>query len=440
MEGKKSSDYVLLFMKNLNLIIIIYIAALMAYSISGYLKESSAGEFLAKIGRLPISAWKLPVMALCLYAACLLLMRMEEVRGLVLAIKISLELMISFFISYILGFCYTGIVLLVLANTMKQFPKSTWKFPFAVGICLIYLLLDFDLISVYFSFIPLEVYLEYFQSDVRSVLMGLVNVSGSMNTFTFLVFMILLVRLQMNEKEKILTLNEQLNTANMELYRANVRLEEYAKESERLAEARERNRLAREIHDTLGHALTGIITGIDACKALMETAPEAANGQLTAIADVARSGLTDVRRSIKALRPDVLDKLELEQALMQVIHKMHVATGAQIEFQCAARLNCLNEDEENMVYRIVQECITNAIRHGQADKIWIQIDREYNMLKIHIKDNGKGCEDIKEGFGLHHMEERLTMLQGTLNYSGSGGFTVEARIPIRWGREDEHDD
>ena len=87
----------------------------------------------------------------------------------------------------------------------------------------------------------------------------------------------------------------------------------------------------------------------------METAPEAANGQLTAIADVARSGLTDVRRSIKALRPDVLDKLELEQALMQVIHKMHVATGAQ---------NCLNEDEENMVYRIVQECITNAIRHG----------------------------------------------------------------------------
>ena len=83
---------------------------------------------------------------------------------------------------------------------MKQFPKSTWKFPFAVGICLIYLLLDFDLISVYFSFIPLEVYLEYFQSDVRSVLMGLVNVSGSMNTLTFLVFMILLVRLQMNEK------------------------------------------------------------------------------------------------------------------------------------------------------------------------------------------------------------------------------------------------
>lgn len=69
---------------------------------------------------------------------------------------------------------------------------------------------------------------------------------------------------------------------------ANVRLEEYARESVKMTETRERNRLAREIHDTLGHALTGIITGIEACTALMDVAPEATKIQLSAIAEVAR--------------------------------------------------------------------------------------------------------------------------------------------------------
>ena len=440
MEENKSLDYVLFFMKNLNLVIILYISMLIFTSISGCLRENTAGEFLARAGSLPITAWKLPVMALCLYICCLILMQMKEVRNLNLILKVSVEVVISFWLSYILGFCYTGTVLLVLADTMKQFPKSTRKISFAVGIFLLYLLFNFDLLSVYFHMTSLEVYLEYFQSDVRSALLGTVNALGAMNTFVFLVYMILLVRRQMSEKEKIMSLNEQLNTANVELHRANVRLEEYAKESERLAEARERNRLAREIHDTLGHALTGIITGIDACKALMEVAPEAANRQLSAIADVARQGLTDVRRSIKALRPDALEKLELEQALLQVINKMHVATNAEISFQCSARLNGFNEDEENIIYRIVQECITNSIRHGQADKIRIRIDREYNMLKIYIKDNGIGCKDIKEGFGLHHMKERLNMLQGKLEYSSRDGFAVEAQIPVRWGTEEEKDD
>ena len=70
----------------------------------------------------------------------------------------------------------------------------------------------------------------------------------------------------MSEKERILSLNAQLNTANEELQKANLRLEQYAEESVKMTETRERNRLAREIHDTLGHALTGIITGLEACE------------------------------------------------------------------------------------------------------------------------------------------------------------------------------
>lgn len=249
--------------------------------------------------------------------------------------------------------------------------------------------------------------------------------------------MILLVRIHMNEKERIMHLNNQLNSANDELKYVNMQLSEYAKESEKMAKTKERNRLAREIHDTLGHSLTGIITGIEACTTLMDVAPEAAKEQLKAIAEVARQGITDVRRSVKALRPDALEKSDLSNALVTLISEMRSATSAEIEYSFETSLNCFNEDEEDIIYRIVQECITNSIRHGKAGKIYIYISREFNLLKILIKDNGTGCAEINKGFGLHHMEERLDMLHGSLNYNGNDGFIVEAKIPIRWGTEEK---
>ncbi len=322
---------------------------------------------------------------------------------------------------------------------MKWFPKSKWKFTFAVVICMFYLLMDFNLLVTYFDVVPLEKYLEYFQNDMRSMLLGIINIMSSLNTFIFLVYMILLVRMQMSEKDKIMVLNEQLNFTNAELQEANRQLEEYAKESVRMTETKERNRLAREIHDTLGHALTGIITGIEACTALMDVAPEATKVQLNAIAEVARQGVTDVRRSVKALRPDALEKLDLQKAILQIVDEMSMATSAKIDYQCRTRLSGFNDDEEDIIYRIVQESITNSIRHGKADRIQIQIDREYNMLKIYIKDNGIGCKTVQKGFGLHHMEERLDMLHGELTYSGEDGFMIDARIPIRWGTEEKDD-
>lgn len=435
MDEGRYTGYTLAIMKNLNLITVLYIAVIMAYGLFGRIQEYSALDFMVEIYRMPVPAWKIPVVAMGLYAILLLLLYMENKSNLGLFLKVCLELCVSFFISYMMGFSYTGVVLLILADAMRYFPKSKWKFPFAVFISMFYLLTDYNILSLCYRTIPLETYLEYYQNDVQSLLLGIKNILSSLNMLVFLVYIILLMRTQLNEKERILGLNERLNDANEELKRANIQLEEYAKESERAAQARERNRLAREIHDTLGHALTGIITGIEACTALMDVAPEATKEQLKAIAEVARQGVTDVRRSVKALRPDALEKLDLEKALTQMIHEMRQATSAEILYHCEAGLNCFSEDEENIIYRIVQECITNSIRHGKAKRIQITIEREYNILKISIQDNGIGCGDIQKGFGLHHMEERLELLGGALSYSGEGGFTVEAQIPIRWGTE-----
>ena len=76
---------------------------------------------------------------------------------------------------------------------------------------------------------------------------------------------------------------------------------------------------------------------------------------------------------------------------------------------------------------------------GMPRPFKIDISRKYGTLIVRIQDNGEGCADIKKGFGLHHMEERLQLLQGTLRYNGENGFTVEAHIPIRWGENGEED-
>ena len=435
-DENRISDYVLLFMKNLNLITIVYISLLMYHSMTGYIREGTARELLSELHILPIPMRLVPVLAVGLYSCCLLMMSIRDVSGLGLLLKILLEILLGVSVSSVLGFSSKGIFLLILAENMRFFPKSRLKLPIAVGMCLLYLAIDADMISVYGRMIPITQYLQYYQSQVRVILEGILNMAEALNMLLFLIYMLFLIRIQTNEKERVLELNDELNQVNSKLQEANLQLERYARESEKMAETRERNRLAREIHDTLGHTLTGIIAGLDACVAIMDIAPEATKMQLQAITDVARQGMTDVRRSVKALRPDALEKLSLEEALKKSIEEMRQATQAEIRYSCTAELRHFSEDEEDVIYRIVQESITNSIRHGHADQIKIEIRRVYNKLQICIADNGIGCEEVKKGFGLHHLEERIQMLQGSLEYESKNGFTVRVELPIRWGQEE----
>lgn len=435
-DENRISDYVLLFMKNLNLITIVYISLLMYHSMTGYIREGTARELLSELHILPIPMRLVPVLAVGLYSCCLLMMSIRDVSGLGLLLKILLEILLGVSVSSVLGFSSKGVFLLILAENMRFFPKSRLKLPIAVGMCLLYLAIDADMISVYGRMIPITQYLQYYQSQVRVILEGILNMAEALNMLLFLIYMLFLIRIQTNEKERVLELNDELNQVNSKLQEANLQLERYARESEKMAETRERNRLAREIHDTLGHTLTGIIVGLDACVAIMDIAPEATKMQLQAITDVARQGMTDVRRSVKALRPDALEKLSLEDALKKSIEEMRQATQAEIRYSCTAELRHFSEDEEDVIYRIVQESITNSIRHGHADQIKIEIRRVYNKLQICIADNGIGCEEVKKGFGLHHMEERIQMLQGSLEYESKNGFTVRVELPIRWGQEE----
>ncbi|MGL4790647.1 MAG: hypothetical protein ACRCW1_04485, partial [Anaerotignaceae bacterium] len=114
MKETQSANYVLVIMKNLNLIIIIYIATLMAYSLWGYIQENAALDFLENINRMPIVAWKIPILSIGLYCSCMLLLCIQNKTNWGLFLKVCIELGISFCISYVIGFSYIGIILLIL--------------------------------------------------------------------------------------------------------------------------------------------------------------------------------------------------------------------------------------------------------------------------------------------------------------------------------------
>lgn len=147
--------------------------------------------------------------------------------------------------------------------------------------------------------------------------------------------------------------------------------------------------------------------------------------------------MTDVRRSVNELRPDALEQRDLLSAIQKMISQMSAASKADITLDNSAGRLSFGEDEEEVIYRIIQESITNSIRHGKADRVRIRITREYNIVTITIRDNGIGAASIEPGFGLTHMKERLEMLGGKIEVDGSDGFCVVAEIPIRWGTEND---
>ena len=82
---------------------------------------------------------------------------------------------------------------------------------------------------------------------------------------------------------------------------------------------------------------------------------------------------------------------------------------------------------------MIQESITNAVRHGHAGQIWVTMKRIDGEVLLEVKDDGIGCKELKSGFGTRHMKERIEMLGGTVSFDGQKGFKVTAHIPIRWG-------
>lgn len=178
--------------------------------------------------------------------------------------------------------------------------------------------------------------------------------------------------------------------------------------------------------------------GADAGLALFDAAPQEAKKRIEVVAQSARDGLNDVRRSIKALRPDALEKAGLAEALETMIQNFQASTSAQVRYEQLAGPLVFAQDEEDTLYRVIQEGMTNAVRHGHALEIQIRLTRQDDLLTVDIRDDGLGCDKVEAGFGLRHMKERLDLLGGSLTCgdraeleAGQRGFYLIVSLPVR---------
>ena len=417
-----------------NGLVVLLMAGFMCLTQQKIVSTMSAHEFLSTLPIVPLPAMKGFWLSMGAYALLLFLGKLYRHGGLESGQRqliFAAEIGICMLLMKSLNLAYDGIVLLAVADLMHRYHGENQSWLLLVAMLGLYFMANYNMAIFQRHVAPFDVYAAYYRPEVQSVLLAIKNAFQSLNIVLFVLYLVLLVQSQHHEKERIASLNKQLEEAN-------VRLRAYALEAERTAETRERNRLAREIHDTLGHTLTGIVAGLDACIVLVDAAPAVVKKQLEKIRETARHGIVDVRRSVKKLRPDDLEKLPLQQAIKKVIAEFSASSGVEIQLVELGWPEKLREDEEEVIYRIVQEGITNARRHGKAPKVTVTCGLEPGRFYIIIADNGEGCAETKQGFGLRHMEERLELLHGRLRYWSDKGFTLEATIPMGKNVMDNH--
>jgi signal transduction histidine kinase len=196
------------------------------------------------------------------------------------------------------------------------------------------------------------------------------------------------------------------------------------------AQETERRRLARELHDETGQALTSILLGL---KALEESADPGAVGQLR---QLVVGTLQDVRRLAVELRPPVLDDFGLDAALERLTSSFSEQTGMPVRFESNLGDVRLPEEVETALYRIVQEALTNVVKHAQAQSVSVVLSRNGDSAVAFVEDDGQGFDPKRarpDGFGVEGMRERVALLDGHLRLESrpGGGTTIVAEVPLR---------
>ena len=232
-----------------------------------------------------------------------------------------------------------------------------------------------------------------------------------------------------NEKtEKLLAENQRQYHL---IHEQNNALEQYANQIEQLTLLEERNRMARELHDTVGHTFTSVIMGMDAVSYLIETAPDKAKEKLDVLRSVTRNGLEEVRRSIHQMVPE--GDMLLSQQLTRLANEFALHTGTQIRFTTVGEEFEIPKQTKLSLIRCLQESLTNAKRHGRASTVEVILTYSDDLVDIRIEDDGIGTEQLKVGFGINAMQERIFALQGTLQVSSTlgQGTVVHCSIPAK---------
>lgn len=223
-----------------------------------------------------------------------------------------------------------------------------------------------------------------------------------------------------------------------ELQEAHRQLQQVTEQAQQLAAAEERNRLAREMHDSLGHRLTVAVVQLEGAQRLIPTNPERAGQMIGTMREQLKEALAELRRTVSTLRAPVDPEAipaDLTNALVQMVKNFGVATGLSVDLQVEGGPPALTAEQRLALYRTAQEGLTNVQRHAAAHKVWLRLVTTATTVALSVQDDGQGLSAaIPDGrFGLLGLRERAEQLGGSLTLSTprEGGTLVLLELPLR---------
>ncbi|UFP96219.1 sensor histidine kinase [Gloeobacter morelensis] len=257
--------------------------------------------------------------------------------------------------------------------------------------------------------------------NIQAVVLHL-TLSAALAFGTALLFVLLLVNAMLAEyanRQKLALANRQLRA--------------YAQRIEDQATLQERNRIARDIHDSLGHSLTALNMQMEMALAWMPLAPQRAQGYLADAKRLGTASLQAVRQSVSALRSDPLHNRSLAQSLGELAGTFEQTTG--IALDCRVALDAEPTPEVGAaIFRIVQEGLTNICKHSGAKAVLLEVFSRSDGVHLLLADDGSGFapEENPSGFGLEGMRERALALGADLAIESTPGrgCHIRARFPL----------
>ncbi|GAB6089945.1 sensor histidine kinase [Spirochaeta dissipatitropha] len=259
----------------------------------------------------------------------------------------------------------------------------------------------------------------------------LLNAAAMLSTALLVSFFSLLLSAALDSCTVYRELAERQELSLQNLSEFNQKLQRWAQEADQQSAERERNRISRELHDIAGYMFTNLIALMDAAMSTGKSNPSQLADLLTSARRQAQEGLQETRVALRRQRAVQPESRNSSRTIAKITSIFQEVTGTRVELQLGNLPQQLDADLSRTLYRIVQESLTNAIRHGKASLVQLHFWIHKDNLIINIHDNGIGSTEITKGIGLAGMEERVSRLQGSIEAGNAeeGGFRLHIRIP-----------
>ena len=258
--------------------------------------------------------------------------------------------------------------------------------------------------------------------------------SGMVNLFILGVFIILLNYIERlySTKLEAQKLYDKLRVSEEKLIEANNELEGYVQSIEEITLLKERNRISREIHDSVGHALSTAMIQLSAMEAIGKKEKSSLGEMAGNLREFINESFQDVKKAVKELKPDEYDNYQGVLRIQEVCKNFKKMSGVDVKVIVSKGEWNLSTKQVSNLYRITQEVLSNALRHGKATVVNIIMNFTEDDFVISFKDNGQGTDKIQEsGVGLKSIRERVNEMNGLVDIKSSidNGFFVKITIP-----------